>query len=460
MGVVGQFANDLHDIGDLNKKYFTQYADDLDVLDKVRKESLSVVNRQLGIDNNGKVIEDGFLGKFVNDSSLQRQVKDQTFKSITGQQSIADYSKAIQDLIKGNPNVSGGFERHFNTFAYDTYQKVDSVYQDAYAESIGLTAFRYQGGLIETSRPFCVFCNSKVFLKEEFQELNLDNVGKFIGKPKAEAIKGLGKTWVPLVDLGHHRCRHHKNYISNFEAAKLRSDLEVGEDGKLRKRKPESKPAGEEKLVPGVSEFAPKNFKKDFGFELPNEFWDKLGTKVDYTVKGSGGSFYSSTTNEITISKKWGDEKRTPRMLKNVVVHEYGHAFHFNTKMATDSFIDPKVKDLYKECRAVLLKSDNLKILKPEYSIIEGLKSKYPEFSEVEIMSMHTEIADTAAALTKGARGFGHSMKYWSNLNGNTVYMELLAHCFEQYYIENVIFTDNFPELHALMKNFIAEIFE
>ncbi|HNR55534.1 MAG TPA: hypothetical protein PKJ19_10215, partial [Flavobacteriales bacterium] len=106
---------------------------------------------------------------------------------------------------------------------FDTYQYLDRASSDAYATKLGLDAFIYAGGLIETSRDFCIKRNGKVFSRKEAErEWPKDPT---LPRTKKERESGVLVGYDPLRDMGRWNCRHRIRFISDALAEQLRPDL-------------------------------------------------------------------------------------------------------------------------------------------------------------------------------------------------------------------------------------------
>lgn len=231
--IITSFGNDLVNIGKFNAGYFESVSPKtLDVADKVNRS----ITKIIGVKSDGSLIKDGFLDRFAKDTSLFGDIKDTVYKSVSSGKSFVDLKTDLGNFIQGNEELEGGFQKYFRNYAYDAYQQTDRKYQELYSKELELTAFIYEGGVIETSRPFCEYCNGKVFLKEEFQNLTRSDVAAFIkySGPKNPTSGIPSSGWDPLIDMGGFGCRHSKNYISDFLAIDLRSDLKIV-NGKLVK---------------------------------------------------------------------------------------------------------------------------------------------------------------------------------------------------------------------------------
>lgn len=220
-GVVEVFAKDLIALQGLNKSYFQSLSQDNDVFERINRKVLRLTKSNLGLGPDGSLSKNGFLEKFISDEELRHEIKNLTFQAISSGQSHDQFRSILKDVIVGNDNYSGGLQRHYRTFAYDTYQQVDRTSQNLFAREIGLKAFIYAGTVIKNTRKFCKSKVGKVFLVEEAE------------KWQNQKFQGKNRDYNPLVDLGGHNCLHQADFISNEEAARRRKDLKVDEKGKL-----------------------------------------------------------------------------------------------------------------------------------------------------------------------------------------------------------------------------------
>lgn len=218
MKVIGMFSGDMTEIQSLNKIYFTILTEDKEKVDKISIGVDASINKRLGLNTSGKIIKNGFLDKLIKDETFLKDIKKQTYKAVSGGESLKQFTKRISTTITGNKSVNGGLVKHFNTFAYDTYAAVDRTTQKLWAGKLGLKAFIYAGGKIKTSRKFCIKNNGKVFTTDEAKNWE-DLIGQDDGPMWSEG------TYQPLRDMGGHRCRHSPNFISNREAISRRPEL-------------------------------------------------------------------------------------------------------------------------------------------------------------------------------------------------------------------------------------------
>ena len=222
--VVETFAKDLLTINSLNAQYFTVFGTSESLFETVRNRVLRLTKKNLGLDSKNGLSKNGFLEKFISDEQLRAEIKNLTFQAISSGQSHQQFKRSLKDVIVGNDSYKGGLQRHYRTFAYDTYQEVDRSNQIMFANELGLKAFVYAGTVISGTRKFCKTKVGKVFTIEEAE------------KWTNQRWQGKNRDYNPLTDMGGHNCLHQADFISNEEAARRRKDLVVDENGNLTKK--------------------------------------------------------------------------------------------------------------------------------------------------------------------------------------------------------------------------------
>lgn len=221
--VISTMVKGYNEIATLNTIYYTSI-----IGDKV-SENAEIVRvktlERFGVTEKGDKVtltKGGFLESFVTDTGLRNEVKQMTLKAIISPtKSRQDFHKEVRTLIKGNKDLQGGFSKHFDTFAYDSFAQFDRSLNTVLSKRVGLNNVIYAGGLIEDSRPFCVVRNGKVFTDEEVAKFGTieDTFGGYDKKPH---FNGKNRDYDPFIDLGGHRCRHTLNYITDSFADRIR----------------------------------------------------------------------------------------------------------------------------------------------------------------------------------------------------------------------------------------------
>jgi hypothetical protein len=215
---------DYKDIHFLNVNYYKTIA--AAKVEKIQSKVQDRLKTTLGIEGN-KLLPGGFLDSFIKDPNLLNRLRQVTFNAITSNNiTLKDYRESVKTIIQGNDKVEGAFTRHFKTFATDTYAIYDRITNNQFAVDLGLKYALYAGGLIETSRPFCIDRNNKVFTTDEIKKFGTskDKYGGYTNKSKGE-FQGKPLDYDPFKDCGGYNCRHTLNYITESLAKTLRPDL-------------------------------------------------------------------------------------------------------------------------------------------------------------------------------------------------------------------------------------------
>ncbi len=227
--VIKSFINDLRGIAPLNESYFKEVVKQPVTIPL--KAAEAIVNQQLGLtwfpdkgQKQGVPIKDGFTDKFIRDPFLTQEIKKKTLEGITQGKGFQQLYKDLKEHIAGVPKQpnTGKLHQYYRNNAYDTYTKVDRLYSDNMAKDLKLTFFYYSGGVINTTRNFCRYFDSKIVDAREFKKLNYNSLQK---KYKHGIPDGSHSTWRPLSDLGGYGCRHTKDYISSKLALKRKSEM-------------------------------------------------------------------------------------------------------------------------------------------------------------------------------------------------------------------------------------------
>lgn len=177
----------------------------------MEKDISSIVSARFGIKPDGTLMRDGYMMGLLDDNTVRRSIKDFASKAITTSTGWADFRNKLGEYVEGNKDQVGIFKRFYRNYAYDVYSQADRLNSFQYAERLDLNYAVYEGGLIKTSRQFCIDRNGKVYTREEIMKWKL-----------TEAVP---PNYDPIIDLGGYGCRHYLNWISYELAVILRPDL-------------------------------------------------------------------------------------------------------------------------------------------------------------------------------------------------------------------------------------------
>lgn len=197
-------------IANFNQKYYTALDGEAKVLPAMKKVK-EFMKQWLGIVGD-KVEPNGFIDNLVKNDSAKTALKNTAMKIVIGQEGYENAKAEIKELVEGNPKTLGAFEKHQKTFAFDMYSQIDRATANVVGNELGFVFAVYEGGLIETSRKFCIEHEGNIYHISEIQKM----------KP-TEAI---APNYNPLVDAGGWNCRHHWNFISTALAKAMGKDVE------------------------------------------------------------------------------------------------------------------------------------------------------------------------------------------------------------------------------------------
>jgi hypothetical protein len=142
---------------------------------------------------------------------IRIQIKSYLFSAISSGRGLTDIREGLKNML-GFYGKSSILDRYYRGFVFDTVMQYDRVVANTHAESAGLKYFIYEGGLIETSREFCIKRDGLIF--------NKDLVDDWASDPALPATPG----YIPLVHFGSYNCRHWAKWITDQEYEERQSN--------------------------------------------------------------------------------------------------------------------------------------------------------------------------------------------------------------------------------------------
>lgn len=204
-GALKWLVNGLMDVLKLNGKYFRAVTEQ-----DLRREDAKVLKYlydRIGYDG-AKFVKNGWLNDLQDDDTMIRKAKAECLKAVAAGVSFSQFKVQIEEFVTGGKGL-GILEREWKQIAEDSFSNFDRGISNQYAVELKLDWAVYQGGLMDTTRPFCAARNNKVYSRAEI--LSWSSLS-FDGKPKV---------YDPIVDLGGYRCRHTLDWISEELARDL-----------------------------------------------------------------------------------------------------------------------------------------------------------------------------------------------------------------------------------------------
>lgn len=176
----------------------------------INKQVIESLHGWLGIEGS-KLARNGYLDTLIRDPQVKNLIKDTVMKSVVSQNGWFETKKNLKNFLTDTPERTGKMRQYYRNFTYDLYSQADRTAGKITADKLGLKYAIYEGGLIETSRQFCIDHNGKVYTRAEIEAFD---------PPEAKQ-----PDYNPFVDLGGYGCRHHLNWIPEAVAFALRPEL-------------------------------------------------------------------------------------------------------------------------------------------------------------------------------------------------------------------------------------------
>lgn len=202
-----------------NVDYFSDYAESKSKYQASVKKVKQVIADRLGVGEKTQLKKGGYLDSLLQDVTVRNSIKKLSTREVIKGTGFKGFKKGLEKYIIGDKEKLGAFRQHYRNYAYDIFVQVDREESSLMATELDLQYFIYQGGLIDTSRPFCVKRDGKVFSTEEAED--------WVNDPwiQENLKKGTIATYNPVVDCGLYGCRHSIRYISREVAETIRPDL-------------------------------------------------------------------------------------------------------------------------------------------------------------------------------------------------------------------------------------------
>lgn len=210
--VIKKFVVDIQKVVPLNERYFKNIAQR--DISKTKEVATEAVNKRLGVNSSGEVIQGGFAQKFIEDAEIVKAIKKKTIRAISQGKSFVDFRIEMKKYIQGEPELarSGAVHQYYRNYAYDSYVQADRLAGDLFAEELDLRYFLYQGGIQNNSRNLCVACNNKIIDSLEWKELKYNSLKK---QYREGLPNGKNGVWKPMLNLGGFGCKHVKHWLAD-----------------------------------------------------------------------------------------------------------------------------------------------------------------------------------------------------------------------------------------------------
>lgn len=230
--VVAAYGQAMLHLPGLNVAYFQ--ALDVAGYQQLKQPLTAFLTQRLGVDATGAIVPGGYLDLMAGNTLVRQQVLTWAYGQQASGTGLQAYKEGLKQLVLGGDKPAEGLVSQMFRAAGDDFNRNDRALQSISAQQLGLQAYLYQGGLIDSSRPFCKVRNGKCFTDAEIALFGTskDAFGGYTNK-KEGLFAGKSEPYEPLVDAGGYNCRHGFHAVPNLIALRMRPDLAEDKDGKL-----------------------------------------------------------------------------------------------------------------------------------------------------------------------------------------------------------------------------------
>ena len=202
-----QYGRDMLKLSSMSAKYYSALGTPQNITESILEKS-GWIEQAIGL-KDGEIIKGGYLDTITRMPEVRQELKEYVTKSVANKKGYSEYLRGMKEIVTGTAKRDGALEKYYKQFAYDTFNETDAAINKHYADSLDLTWFIYQGGIIDTSRAFCRKRSGKVYNTEETEKWKCDP--DLIGKPKGRRCDD---SYNPLIERGKFNCRHSIRYIT------------------------------------------------------------------------------------------------------------------------------------------------------------------------------------------------------------------------------------------------------
>lgn len=171
-----EYVKSASSLGDLTLMYYSTMYENHSQLEEIKLKASQVINKKLGVNEDGSLKKNGFIQKMMLSKSIQKQIIAESRKAISNNYDLNTLKEKLKNLIVGNPELkqNGVIQKHYNTYAKDLLNSVSNNYSNLFAKELDLEHAIYAGGLIKTSHKICIENNGKIFTREQIENLRKD----------------------------------------------------------------------------------------------------------------------------------------------------------------------------------------------------------------------------------------------------------------------------------------------
>lgn len=163
---------------------------------------------QYGVNRKGFVTR-GVLYDLWQDNSDILKIQKNVSKGIMTGTSLTGLIRKTRDFVLGTSDRDGVVTRTIREQTLDVFPNNDTGVSKQYADALEFNFAIYNGGLMDSSRPFCIRNNGKIFHRTEIEAW------------EQMTWKGKSDPYDPYIDIGGYNCKHTLDWISDELAANM-----------------------------------------------------------------------------------------------------------------------------------------------------------------------------------------------------------------------------------------------
>ena len=193
------FAGEFDTQAIINDKYFKQAFSGFES---------SEIGEQIIINAKESAVE--LLAGAPLDTELFNPIKETLNQSVASGASFKDTLRQIREIAEGSDEVEGRLLQYSKTIAKTSFGVSDRAYTNVISEELDVEWYFYSGGLIDSSREFCIKRNGKYFHFKEIESWTTDKTSE--GNPNPNGtwpgmIRGTNEQTI-FINAGGWNCNH------------------------------------------------------------------------------------------------------------------------------------------------------------------------------------------------------------------------------------------------------------
>lgn len=194
-------------INELNEVYFktisSAFTPNKQFIRSLQKQTIAGLERSL--------LNEGI------ESQIKGPLVDILNRNINSGGSFSGFLKEVQDYVKGTPDLDGRLLSYSKAITRDALTIYARSYQQSVTADLGLKWYLYAGGLMDSSRPFCIERAGKYYHESEVKAwAHLEWAGKMRGTTESSIFQ-----FVAGHNCGHQLIPVHESIVPKIDLDRI-----------------------------------------------------------------------------------------------------------------------------------------------------------------------------------------------------------------------------------------------